>query len=62
MSGFNYNEYKLHLENSLSIKDCEMVPVPKCAEHQNYIFISYSHKDYKKVKHLISVGEKTVCG
>lgn len=51
MTEFNFNDYRKHLENSTSINDCDRVPVPKCAEHQNYIFISYSHKDYKKVYH-----------
>lgn len=49
--GFNYKDYQENLKNSTSITDCDTVPVPQCAEHQNYIFISYSHKDYKKVYH-----------
>lgn len=51
MLGFNCKEYQENLKNSEKITDCDRVPVPKCAEHQNYIFISYSHKDYKKVYH-----------
>lgn len=48
---FDYIKYQKELAKSTSITDCDKVPVPQCAEHQNYIFISYSHKDYKKVYH-----------
>ncbi|MBR5314223.1 MAG: toll/interleukin-1 receptor domain-containing protein, partial [Clostridia bacterium] len=51
MSTFNCKEYQESLLHSKDITDCERVPVPKCAKHQNYIFISYSHKDYKRVYH-----------
>ena len=54
MPGFDYKEYQKDLANSQIIIDCERVPVPSCAEHQNYIFVSYSHRDYKKVYHVLA--------
>ena len=51
MVEFDCAEYQKSLADSIIITDCERVPVPKCAEHQNYIFISYSHRDYKQVYH-----------
>lgn len=46
---FDVEQYIKKLEQSESIQNCEGVPVPDITEKQNYIFISYSHKDYKKV-------------
>lgn len=46
---FDVEQYIKKLEQSENIHDFESVPVPDIAENQNYIFISYSHKDYKKV-------------
>jgi hypothetical protein len=46
---FCATEYKKSLENSESISSCPKVPLPLFDDNQNYIFISYSHKDYKKV-------------
>lgn len=46
---FDVDQYVKKLEQSENIQDCETVPIPDIAENQNYIFISYSHKDYKKV-------------
>ncbi len=31
------------------LSDQDKPPVPKCDDNQNYVFISYSHKDYKAV-------------
>lgn len=42
-------EYKELLACSDSIKTCPKVPLPQIEENQNFIFISYSHKDYKEV-------------
>ncbi len=49
MSNFNAEEYKKKLEASTSCETCEKVPVSKLKKNSHYIFISYSHKDYKKV-------------
>jgi len=46
---FDVEQYIKKLEQSEHIQDCESVPVPVITEKQNYIFVSYSHKDYKKV-------------
>ncbi len=46
---FALNEYKNELLCSESIDVCSRVPIPKINENENYIFISYSHKDYKCV-------------
>lgn len=46
---FSVEQYVKKLENSESIIQCEKVPVPDIAENQNYIFISYAHRDYKRV-------------
>lgn len=48
-SDFNLINYIKQLELSTDIRDCVSVPIPDIAENQNYIFISYSHKDYKEV-------------
>lgn len=34
---------------STDIKNCPKPPIPQYAQNQNYVFISYSHKDYKSV-------------
>ena len=49
MSEFNLEEYLQQLELSHDIDNCKKVPVPEIENDQNYIFISYSHKDYKSV-------------
>ena len=49
MKKFDITEYCNELLKSENISDCERVPVPAISEDQNYIFISYAHKDYKKV-------------
>lgn len=46
---FDILDYKRNLQKSTSIDDCTKVPLPRIEENQNYIFISYSHLDYKKV-------------
>lgn len=48
-SDFDLINYIKQLEQSTDIRSCESVPVPDIEENQNYIFISYSHKDYKAV-------------
>ena len=48
-NSFCAEEYKKILASSESIHTCPRVPLPKINENQNYIFISYSHKDYKYV-------------
>lgn len=42
-------EYKERLALSTSCETCEKVPLPKETANDSYVFISYSHKDYKKV-------------
>lgn len=49
MAAFNAEEYKQKLKTAASIDDCEKVRIPKLKEDQSFIFISYSHKDYKLV-------------
>lgn len=46
---FDVEQYVKKLEQSENIQSCESVPIPDIEENQNYIFVSYSHKDYKKV-------------
>ncbi len=46
---FDLDAYLQQLERSASIAECDPVPVPQIDENQNYLFISYSHQDYKKV-------------
>lgn len=46
---FNIEAYKKRLETSQTCETCEKVPSPKLTADTRYIFISYSHKDYKKV-------------
>ena len=49
MREFDLESYLLRLEEAQSIKECPKVPVPEIANNQNYLFVSYSHKDYKEV-------------
>jgi hypothetical protein len=49
MSDFNAAEYKKKVLSSPSINECEKIRVPEFKKDQRYIFISYSHKDYKQV-------------
>lgn len=49
MPKFNAEEYRKKLEKSTSCETCEKIPVSKLNSKTRYIFISYSHKDYKKV-------------
>lgn len=49
MAKFKASAYKEKLKKSTKIGDCEKVPVPRGRKDGKYIFISYSHKDYKKV-------------
>ena len=46
---FQADLYIKQLEQSESISLCDAVPIPDIGENQNYLFISYSHIDYKKV-------------
>ncbi len=49
MAEFDYKKYIEQVMASTSMDDCPKVPLPKINEDQNYIFISYSHRDYKQV-------------
>jgi hypothetical protein len=49
MPQFDVESYKKRLLASHSCETCEKVPSPKLGEDTRYIFISYSHKDYKQV-------------
>lgn len=49
MSEFDLESYLQQLNDAKSIEDCMKVPVPSIQADQNYIFVSYSHKDYKEV-------------
>lgn len=49
MSEFHLEDYLQKLQASKHIDDCPKVPLPEIGKDQNYIFISYSHKDYKEV-------------
>lgn len=46
---FHAETYKMGLEASTSCQNCEKVPMPQIGGNQNYIFISYAHRDYKQV-------------
>lgn len=46
---FNVDQYISQLQSSDSITTCDAVPLPEISDNQNYIFISYSHQDYKQV-------------
>lgn len=41
--------YKQAVRDTRKIGECTRPPAPKLGENVRYIFISYSHKDYKKV-------------
>ena len=45
---FNAKEYKEHLKSSSSIGDCGILP-NNCGNGDDYIFICYDHRDYKRV-------------
>ena len=49
MARFSAQDYKERLAASESWRTCEKVPLPKLFDKSHYIFISYSHKDYKQV-------------
>lgn len=49
MAAFQAEEYKKKLATATSIDKCEKVPLHHCAEGGRYVFISYSHRDYKQV-------------
>lgn len=49
MAKFMAEEYTKQLEISSSCDTCKKVPLPKLGKDSRYLFISYSHKDYKLV-------------
>ena len=49
MDGFEIESYLQQVSDSAGIEECPKVPVPSIGKNQNYLFISYSHKDYKEV-------------
>ena len=49
MNEFNLEEYLQKLQEAENIDECPKVPLPKIEKDQNYVFVSYSHKDYKQV-------------
>lgn len=49
MSEFNIDAYLQEVEASTCIEECPKVPIPSILPNQNYVFISYSHRDYKAV-------------
>lgn len=49
MAKFMAEEYTKQLEISNSCDTCKKVPLPKLGKDSRYLFISYSHKDYKLV-------------
>ena len=49
MPEFDVEQYLQQLETSTSCHTCPKVPSPKLGKKERYIFISYSHKDYKQV-------------
>ena len=60
MHEFSLETYLQQLSASKSIEDAPKVPIPTIQKNQNYLFISYSHRDYKAVysdlAHLYSRG------
>jgi len=46
---FDLDEYLRRLSEAPDIDNCPKVPVPQIDKNQNYLFISYSHRDYKAV-------------
>lgn len=49
MARFGYKKYLQELEAAESIDQISTSLLPKLKGSQNYIFISYSHRDYKQV-------------
>ena len=49
MPKFSAEKYKKELAAANSIEDVGKNLLPRLKKDQNYIFISYSHRDYKKV-------------
>lgn len=49
MSEFSLETYLQQLSDSKRIEDAPKVPIPTIQKDQNYLFISYSHRDYKAV-------------
>ncbi len=53
MSTINYNKLKMAILASENVEELKksgmMPPIPTCADEQNFVFISYAHKDYKTV-------------
>ena len=49
MAEFRAEAYKQALAASSDLLSCDKIPVPKDYYMQDYIFISYSHKDYRQV-------------
>ena len=49
MGEFVLEEYLQVLQNAKNIDDCLKVPIPEMDNDQNYVFVSYSHDDYKEV-------------
>lgn len=52
------DEYIRHLEESTSIADCDLIPAEERIDEQDFLFISYSHSDYKKVFADLAVMEQ----
>lgn len=49
MKIFDAKAYKEKVQKSTCIKDCEKIEIPENWEGKKYIFISYSHENYKQV-------------
>jgi len=49
MNAFNASGYITALMASSSIENCTPVPLPDVGPNENFLFISYSHADYKQV-------------
>ena len=49
MAKFSAEKYKQELAAATSIEDVGKKLMPRLKRDQNYVFISYSHRDYKKV-------------
>lgn len=60
MREFSLETYLQQLSESKSIEDAPKVPIPTIRKNQNYLFVSYCHRDYKAVysdlAHLYSRG------
>lgn len=46
---FNTEAYLSQLNAATDISSCDAVPLPDISDNQNYIFVSYAHRDYKQV-------------